>query len=656
MGLVSWGLAWVVAWGAGAAPGLSVLREVEARHARGHLDDETMHLYRVAAAKDRSLLPPDLRDLPASREDGRRLTAVMVEAYQWLVRQGGGDGRLKALMAVPADMPQVLDSAILPIRVSAAANEDPTLVREVLAATEYSWTVQTDQFGFYAPPVPQSLGRYRVFIDSTEGHGSAYTAPFGTNPATPWSDCFTYVVFDPYWAADSVGSIMAHEMNHAAQAAMDCQEVVTFWENTSTYIMGEVYPDGRYYARWMMSAFQATPWRALDFMNSRESDGYEYGGVLLPIFLTATWAPQDGPVFMRQVWEATMQDGEYNRVDYFDAIMTALQPRGGPPDFDSLFMAFSEARLFLGNDDDGQHMPGASEFVEAYLEMTSFHTSNELPIAGATPPPAQRPAPYGLNFIMLYVSQSFGQDLRFTISADPDVTWYVKAFMSRGPEPPATVEIPVDRWTLEGSAVLPTAGRGRLVVMVGNLGDGRYDPNDRRWPLSGYYYSMEAVAPPPSVTGVTPAQVVRGTRGNRVTLQGSGFTAGSGFSVAVDNPGVHVSAVDQVQATAVKVKLDVDADTTLGPCGVTVTNPGGLQVTAPGVLEVVEVTRADGGVRRDAGGLAPDADTTPGHDDDGPAVPGCACQGERGGGGGPAWLGLLAVATAWRRRGRGRTA
>jgi hypothetical protein len=76
----------------------------------------------------------------------------------------------------------------------------------------------------------------------------------------------------------------------------------------------------------------------------------------------------------------------------------------------------------------------------------------------------------------------------------------------------------------------------------------------------------------PTLTSISPATGIQGTT-VPVTLTGTNFA--SGATVAVNNPGIAVSAVNVVSATQITVTFTIAANAALGAANVTVTTSGG---------------------------------------------------------------------------------
>lgn len=574
--------------------GPTVFQEIDAQHRAGIIDAETRHIYRVAALKQPDDLPPDLRVLNVRTESTSPVsyTRVFVEAYQHLARHGGWGGTLYDLLQPPADLPQVLDSEVWPIRVTYRDPWNETIARRTLSAAETSWSVQIEEYGFYAPPTADASGLYRIFVNDT-GFGGGYTAPFDYNPEVPWTDCFTYIVIDPSNDEWSIDGVVAHEVNHSMQAAMDCLEVVTFWENTATYIMSQVFPNSWYYTAYSMSSFQSQPWRALDFMQQPYSDGYEYGGGLFAYYLAEKYVaggvPQEPKsVVLRRIWEESMQTVYYNEPHYYDGIERMIWDLDQDITMDDVLVDFSEARYFVGDQDDGNHMPRAFQLTQAELALAAQHTSAALPLRDFSPSSAQMPAPYGSNHVLLSFPNSYPYPLAVHFDGDDDTRWAVRLVrFGRGQTLSEELLLSTDTW--DGTAVLDTNGFSQLLMVVVNLGDEGYNPNRRIWPTAGYTYSIWAVLPPAIIDGMTPEEVVRGQQNLSGRIQGSGFTPGADFFLRFDDPDIQVVSVDHLGSSEVLFTFTVPLRTALGPKTLVLTNGDGAVTRAEGAMNVLDV-------------------------------------------------------------------
>lgn len=584
----------------------AVLRVIDADREMGRIDEATRQAWRVALVRRPDRLPARLRALLArgsGRDTALRLhgSAILREAFRWVAANQEWGGPVHNLLQPPGDLTYSLDSDRLPIRVTYRNESDANIAQTALDAAEHSWDVETQAYGFYAPLTPDATGpagRFRYFIDSTGMGGGGYTAPYDMNPDTPWTDCFTYIVVDPSNPLSFIPGVVAHESNHAMQAAMDCLEVTTFWENTAVYIAAAVYSSEWDYAIQTMPYFQSQPWRALDYMSQPRSDLYEYGGALFLIWLTDAYAlpptepwPSmggDGPVLVRQIWEGSMETSSFNEPDYYDVIPQVLSDRGHSESMEDVLMDFSEARYFVGRDDDGRHIRNAGAFWGAELTLADEIWENDLPLHDAEPTSTTKPAPYGSNHILIHTPADTDAPLRVSFDGDDDTRWRVRLVPIGEPAGAAT-EIPLAPQTWDGSQILDPGSSNTVLMVVANLGTDRYDPDSRQWPTSGYRYSVQLDLPPPTLTALDPAQVVRGQQEVTLHLRGTGFIAGPDFLLRFEDPNLQVVSVLQTTPTEIAFTLTIPMLTSLGPKTLILTNGDGNRVEGAGLLEVLDV-------------------------------------------------------------------
>ncbi len=633
---------------AAPAPGTQsrteILNEIDARWQSGLIDTATRHLYRVAAVKRPSLLPDDLRDqleraAPVSRTS---LSRVFIDAFQWVARTGAWDGAVYQLLQPPADLPYVLDSTLWPIRVSYRDQWDQNLAERALQAAEHCWDVEINDYGFYEPPTMDASHLYRIFIDNTGMGGGGYTAPFDYVNDTPWADCYTYIVADPSNGEWGMDGVLAHELNHAMQAAMDCAEVTTFWENTSVYIASRVYSSELWYAVYSMPYFQSQPWRALDYMRQPDSDLYEYGGGLFTLWLADQYPMPDvfpslaGPRLLRAIWEASMQNGMYNEPDYYDAIEDVLQAQGHDLTMRDVLVDFSEARFFVGSYDDGAHISNAGQFQDAEVTLVAHHDPSDLPLYDQHPASNQQPAPFGANHILIDLSSNDTHDLHLEFDGADDTDWNLRV-VTFGEGTTATQDMILDDETQDGSLLLAHGDYDEVLLVVNNLGGRSYDPDARDWPTADYSYTVRAVFPPATLDQLEPNVVEQGQQNVALRLTGSGFEQGPEFFLKFEDSSIQVVSLDDVTPTEIDFTITVPRLTELGPKTLILSNGDGAVARGEGMLEVVAPGAGDAG---------------PG--DDNPKD-GCGCRGADGAGGASAlFLGLaLLLGLAWIRRRRG---
>ena len=554
---------------------------------------ENMFL-KVAAVRNPAALPEPWRRrfLDAAPSNGCS-TTVLADAFQALPRMDDSWRREVTHVLIPRpDLGYTIDATSpFPVRVSYG---DPSLAAKaqaVLDAIEQAYSVEVDQWGFWAPPIEPGQDYYRVFVEDAGMGAGGYTAPYAENPDTSWRDAFTYIVIDPNNDDWALPAVVAHEFNHACQASMDAYEQTAFWENTATYIMSQVFPSGWPYTMWFFSSFQAYPYRVLEYMNRMNSDRYEYGGSLWLYVMEYLYGDED-PRWIRRVWEGSVQDVPYNEPDYFDALSDMLASSGG---FQEMVRTFARYRYFASSDDDGRHIPGAGDWYQAEVDKEARYSTTDLPVIDAVPAESHRPMPNGCNYIELYVESDIGLPLRYSFTGDPALLWSAQVMKLHLGSDVEVTEIELDDSRVGQTEVEADQG-DRLVLVACQLGPVDYDPDTSAKVAGEYHYSIEWAAPVPTVTEVVPNQLSRGIQEIELLIRGKDFVLGDGFAVKFGQAKVVANRVAYMSDTEVRAWVVVAKTADLGPTDVIVVNPGNQEGVGKDMLEIVdEEAEGDGG-------------------------------------------------------------
>jgi MYXO-CTERM domain-containing protein len=542
--------------------GVPFVRTLEEAARSGEITAQELLRYRGWAVTAPGRLPEPWRTIRnASPVPAWAGTAVLVENFQWSRRLGLRDDTQFPTVV------QYLDSTDYPIRVAYAQEADLPLAQAVLAAAEEAWRLEVDTWGFLAPPLVTSEGRYRIYVDDSGMGGGGYMAPVDFHWDTPWDDCYSYVVIDRLNSPFDAGPVVAHELSHATQGAMDCLETITFWENTSTFVMAEVGAGGRGWQDAFLAYFQDYPEESLS------GGGYEdeelayfwYGGFLWPHFLGGLYGGEEHPaVLVRRVWEGAMQEsgGYENTVSYMHAIDDVLAARAGSS-LDEAFSHFTVSRFLLGPhwQAPAADMPHAGEYtsvppIEADLAV-------DLPTQ-FTPTPEVRPEPYAVNYLKLSVPAGFSREVTVRLTTPDTADWALILFSTKSAEvlrAPATSGVAELRYT-------PGEERDRMLA-VARLGTPGFHSDEV---MEGAGYTIEAgpTFPAPEIEAVTPAEVVAGLT-TELTITGEHFVEGA--TVVFSPYFFDADAVTFVDANTLRVTVTPGADTGLNWMSVTVTNP-----------------------------------------------------------------------------------
>ena len=550
--------------------------ELEAAQKAGLITSETRLDLAETAIKRPSALPPEwkarLKQHPIQPENA---TSILVSNLQERVRLG-----LKSLYQYPAELTYILDSETFPIRVLYNDESTQGLAQKVLEAAEYSWQTQIIDWGWYAPPLDTPELRYRLYVTSASGSGG-YTAPIGLWPETEWDDCVTYVVIDHSNDEHSVGAVVAHELNHSMQAAMDCMEPTAFWENSASYMMLAVYPTSIWYVRYFLESFQLAPhWSVAD---GNQNSAYWYGGFIWPYFLLDQYAEAwTDAIFLREIWERSMQSSNFsfNEPHYLTAIDEQLKD-GGHGDLTQAFHTFSRARYFID-----EKMHSAYSLLTHSQELSPTPTMAGTIILGRdeqtfNPPKSMWPKPYGVNYIQLEVPTDYDRNTTFEITTANDFPWHFQLISLTG-------EPRILEWDSTESRTLvtfdPRPGE-QLLLIVEHLGKSSFHPD--LVPSSGTEYSI-LVRPTiglPDVTGVSPGMVYNSST---VTLNvyGKNFFENATVTFFPDE-GFEILDITGSTEIQLKVTVRIPKGVLCGKYSVTVINEDGGSDQLNDAFEVV---------------------------------------------------------------------
>jgi len=503
-------------------------------------------------------------------------SAVLIENQQWRMLSGlSKRARVAGEYDFPEELACFLDSEIIPIRVYYESENELGLARGILEAAEISWQREVAEWGFFAPPLVTTEGRYRIYVgDAGEGAGG-YMNPFAWYPDVEWDACVSYVLIDDGNVADSVGPVVAHELNHAMQASMDCLEQLSFFENTSTFVMAPVFPDdGTAYQNGVLSEFQSKPESST--CRGETGGGFMYGGFLWPHFLAYTYGNEaSGPILIRRIWEGAMQTDGINAVNYMKSIDDLLKSEHGAT-VDEAFEEFSIARFFL--DDRAEFalasIKNASQYhSNPHLSGTitvNWTTKNEIAADSA-------PEEYGVNYWNLVASSDFSREVSIDFSTDAVGPWALMLF-STADDNIVRVE------PNEGIAHLtytPSPGETRFLA-IARTGDEEFSPAEIA-AAEAYELTVGPTVPAPVIDGAYPKVAMQSTE-VEVTIEGEHFQEGA--VVRLSPEGISVNSVTFVDDTTLRAVLTIGADSPACFYTLTVENPDGAECSSIGALEV----------------------------------------------------------------------
>jgi hypothetical protein len=565
-----------------------VLEAIDAAHREGRVSDDERILYRVTAVRAPARLPAPFRGLVQTGPPAARCqTSVLADAFQRRDRLApAARAALDELLDPPPPLSHsVTSEAVFPFRVSYSDESLEAKAQQVLTALETSFAKEVQEWGFWAPALEPGSEYYEVFLMDPGLPGvGGYTSPYLENVATSRADTHSYIVVGDEYDGVLLASIVAHEFNHACQLAMDASEQIAFLENSASYIESAVFPAGWPYDFLMFPAFQSQPYRPLEYTApGGTSDGYEYGGALWVRFLEHLYGADD-PRFLRQIWEGSVQDGWTNEPDYFDVLDEKLGPEGG---LSGAVHAFAEHRFFVGGDDDGQHLPGAEQWTGSEVWRTATWTSAQLPLVDEAPADLDtRPRPNGCNYVVLNVDGSAALPVRVSFSGAASVRWDVSVLALADDGGTSREPLAIDDQGV-GALSVSLAGLDRLVLVVCQLGQDGYDPDDHQWTAGSYHYGIQWDIPAPTVAAASPTEIEQGAHGVPVIITGEGFYDHEDLAVSLSGSKVAITLAEIVSAEELRVLVTVAPNAPLGPRDVTVVNPGGAAGVGPGLISIV---------------------------------------------------------------------
>ena len=561
------------------------LRAIDQRVADGSLPEDLAAAYRVAAFTRPDLLPPEIAAQP--NPPVSCATPAFVQAFQLSSRGLMGRAAAELYQAGNSRPTSVgyYDSTKYPVRVHYTTTALATRAETVLGFVELSWQKQTETMGF-RPPLGDFGGideggspALDVYIGTTDPGASGYTAPEYEWTDTPWTDCTTFIVISQYVTGGELQTTMAHELNHAMQAASDCSEWSAFWENTSTYVMDLTYDDVDDYVS-VLPDFQRVP--SMPFEHFVYMSGYQYGGMIVAATADEALGAGDGTA-LAKIWRGCEQTSAgQNTTSYFDAIAAQVgAANGGIDEFQSLL---AEWRYLAGSRNDNHHLRDAG----LWSSLCSPHNSCEppddttfslvsLPVGGSA---AGKPHPHGSSYIRVNLEGDVSGVFYVTFSGDTDTRWGASV-ICWGNGPAAVTPLAIDANGRAAANVTVTSQRN-CTLAVSNLGPATYNPSD-----TNDYDTAEATShtfaygfdftdgtlTPPVINSITPAQIpCTSTSTTTVVVRGSGFW--QDLTATADGDPVTVTALNGNSLT-----ITLPARMTSGHMHLTITNRDGQSTT-----------------------------------------------------------------------------
>jgi len=276
--------------------------------------------------------------------------------------------------------PHGVRSATLPIEVRFPDDVTDARARDVLALLEDDWEIEHGVLGFREPIAVPGCGDDDDALDVFlwPGTDEAYVEGLVPIDSTAHDDWATIIVIDPdgLYGGDELATTLAHELNHASQAADDWYEPIAVFEASATYVELAVVGDEDVRAV-TFADFQAQPGWAFD-----HDDGYEtwsmYGGAL---YLQVLAAIADDEAVVGAIWEGMRNTGPANEPDWADAVAAVVAPRT----LEDTFLELAIWRWYVGAHDDGAHLDDAAAIPEPAIAGAASPGVTRVPLGTIDP-------------------------------------------------------------------------------------------------------------------------------------------------------------------------------------------------------------------------------------------------------------------------------
>src|SRR5262249_30104102 len=147
----------------------------------------------------------------------------------------------------PGYWPRAIRSDRHPALIHYRTAGEEAAARQVLGYLDHAWDVEVGALGFRPPLADAGAcgpdGAFDVFL--WRGHEECYVDVTGENAATPYDDRTSFLVVDPWgpYGGAILDTTVAHELNHAMQAADDWSDTAIVYEMTAVFVEDLVYDD-----------------------------------------------------------------------------------------------------------------------------------------------------------------------------------------------------------------------------------------------------------------------------------------------------------------------------------------------------------------------------------------------------------------------------
>ncbi|MBN2361072.1 MAG: hypothetical protein JXR83_16575 [Deltaproteobacteria bacterium] len=519
-------------------------------------------------------------------------------ASGWMVL---GCGLALATTAGAVQLPTAVgsvSSTTAPVTIYYSRAEKAEVAAALLPAAEQAWQTQVVQLGFTAPTTIdddlQPVTGMRFYLVQSNTY-AGYARPVADLPDTPQTDCAAITVIADSYPLSYLATVLDHEFNHTLQMASDCIEGMFAMEMTAVTMQTLLHPSDTF-IDYVLPDFQRQPDRAIYSLDN--GSYFHFGSALFGLFLEQRYGSNDGSLLAR-IWGQASQPGSVtisgngyvsgsvaNEPDLFDAIGSVLGAQGVT--LEQALAQFAHDRFFVGSFDDGDHLAGASRWGGAEPRFDSRFTIDQLPQWDAMP--AAPPQDTGASYIAIDLAgASEEQRLRFWLAGDPEVNWHA-SLIGRAPEGVTEIPFPVDAEGYGEISIEQPTRFEQVVLLVANLGNGRFDLDRMSGVARSFFYSVELIdCPQVELLGADPAALEPGQRA-RLRIAADNLPE-QAFALQVSGGGVTVVDAVRLSSTEIEATLEIADGAAAGKRDLTIELECGGSATGPGLIEILRASQ-----------------------------------------------------------------
>lgn len=371
---------------------------------------------------------------------------------------------------------------------------DRGTAEHVASSLRDAWVFQTRVLGFTNPPSDGGIvgpdDWFDVFL--VRGIDSCKVDIASPEPVTPWGGLACYMQLDPWgkYGGEGLAQTVAHEFNHATQAADAWNDMPIVYEMTACYV--DQYFGGP--IGYQLADFQAHPeWSLL--RNDDYATYYMYGSSLYLHFLRDCYFGGDDR-FISLLWKGMRRRPGVDpaRPLFVDALNAALAPQG--KSFLDTVPTFARWRYYTYSRDDHRHFqrvtPALATRPQTFLPDETSLPESDLVLRQVSlqeTPLSIEPAPMRTGSAYRQVVRENPSQTSFQVRliqppgpASEKVRWVVQAVPGLSPDSDGEV-VEFTR----GVARVPFAPDGRRTLILTAMPTSDYDPafpSDETFPVS----------------------------------------------------------------------------------------------------------------------------------------------------------------------------